>query len=362
MTRTALAHRRLELGLSQEKLAYKICAEAQILGETTATLASVTRHVKRIEAGQVANPTDPYKRLIARVLGCTAAELFGEPVVEAPAGDSFSVTSHKFLPAYVGAADIPELADRLHATPATGDHCHQATLEGAEVRLYPFGVAVAHLTEPRHPETIAELARWRVDSYTRNMTILSQQLAGLLHKPVIVEYVLSVYWLHESIWPTGQLESAVRLLSMPRVLLGETTPTRSPGAEECERVLLRGGFTHPGIVDFGVPGTSLGAASWSSVAYHPLVPSRALTPADVVEVEMLVQAVWCYARTICDRIETGQDPDVPERYGERFLRGIRSRCFTARGQESSAHRSMREAIVDTSGLADQLDAAMTALR
>jgi len=145
---------------------------------------------------------------------------------------------------------------------------------------------------------------------------------------------------------------------MPRVLLGEAQPGQAPDAEQRETALLRDGFTHPGITSFGVPGTSLGAASWSAVAYHPLDPSRALRQDNVVAVELLVQAAWCYARTICDGVEAGEQLTIPDELGFRFLQAMRSRCFTARPQESSAHRSMREAIVQTSGLADQFDAVI----
>ena len=198
-------------------------------------------------------------------------------------------------------------------------------------------------------------------SYPREMEWLSDTLTSALQRSAEASYVLSAYWLNDSIWPPAQLESAVRLMSMPRVLLGESGSAPDADAEQCEKALLRDGFTHPDIVSFGVPGTSLGAACWSSVAYHPLVPSRSLSESDLVRVELLVQAVWCYARAICDIVESGFDPALPSEYGVRFLRAMRSRCFTARAQESSAHRSMREAIVQTSGLADQLDAATASI-
>ena len=54
-------------------------------------------------------------------------------------------------------------------------------------------------------------------------------------------------------------------------------------------------------------------------------------------------------------VELGADPDVPREFGWRFLRGVRSRLVNERPQETSQHRAMREAIIDTSGLRRHLD-------
>lgn len=360
---TALFQRRNDLGLSHEKLAHKICIEARSTGDPVGTPTSVTRHVKRIEAGEIANPSGVYRRLIAQVLRCPQAELFGELASDGATVDAtLAITSHKFVPTFIGPDRAGQLADALgiptgQAIGIGHEHGGAATLH-----VYPWGVAMAHLVERLELANIADLARWRLTSYPRDMAWLSGALSELLGRPVDASYVLSVYWLDQSPWAGEQLASAVQLLSMPRVLLGEAQPEQAVGAEQCEAVLLRDGFSHPDIVLFGVPGTSLGAASWSSVAYHPLVPARALELDDLISVELLTQAVWCYARSICDRVEAGQDFELPDEFGIRFLRAMRSRCFTARPQESSAHRSMREAIVHTSGLADQIDAAIAAIR
>jgi transcriptional regulator with XRE-family HTH domain len=282
--------------------------------------------------------------------------------------EQIAVTSHKFVPLFVGPQSIPAIVDAfgLSIGESSAGQCWSGPIAhssgSARLYLFAWGTALAHIAENLELSTIAALARWRVKTYSRDIEWLGQQISAAVGYQTAAAYVFSVYWLDRGIWPAPRLEPAVRLLSMPRVLLGESDPEHAIGAEQYEDALLHAEFDDPGIVGFGVPGTSLGAASWSSVAYHPLVPPRALAPKDIVDVELLTQAIWSYARAICDQIEAGVDPTISPDYGIRFLRGMQSRCFTARPQESSAHRSMREAIVQTSGLADQLDAAMAALR
>jgi hypothetical protein len=81
-----------------------------------------------------------------------------------------------------------------------------------------------------------------------------------------------------------------------------------------------------------------------------------------VACELLVQAIWCYTHEILRQVEAGQDPVVPVEYGWRFLRGVRSRLTAPRALETGQHNSMRDAVLLTSGLSRQLEAAMDALR
>ena len=74
---------------------------------------------------------------------------------------------------------------------------------------------------------------------------------------------------------------------------------------------------------------------------------------------------WCrgYEGTsIADVVEAGDDPDVPEAYGWRFLRACLSRLTTARPRETGQHRMMRDAILSTSRLTTQLVNAHTIVR
>ncbi|MDQ4037767.1 MAG: hypothetical protein M3313_05330, partial [Actinomycetota bacterium] len=83
---------------------------------------------------------------------------------------------------------------------------------------------------------------------------------------------------------------------------------------------------------------------------------------ELVACELSVQAVWAYCDHLRQQVERGSDPVVAGEFGWRFLRGIRSRLTTERPQETSQHRSMREAVVETSGLARHLAQAVEILR
>jgi hypothetical protein len=132
-------------------------------------------------------------------------------------------------------------------------------------------------------------------------------------------------------------------------------------AQLVEQTLLRDGFDHPEIVDFGLKGISCAYASWSGVVYHPTAIGRSLTEHELVACELSVQAAWAYADYVRREVERGQDPIVPETYGWRHLRGVKSRLTTERPQETMQHRAMREAVVGTSGLVRRLDQALDAL-
>ena len=134
------------------------------------------------------------------------------------------------------------------------------------------------------------------------------------------------------------------------------------GPEAVEKSLLRDGFEHPEIVDYGVMGIAIGCASWSAVAYHALAPARALDEAAHVDVQLRTQAMWCYSRSILDQVEDGQDPAVPEGFGWRYLRAMRSKAVSPGAQESIQSLSMRRAIFATSHLDDQLASAIECLK
>jgi hypothetical protein len=90
--------------------------------------------------------------------------------------------------------------------------------------------------------------------------------------------------------------------------------------------------------------------------------SRCLAEHELVACELSVQAAWAYTDYVRQVVEAGEDPDVPPQDGWRYLRGLRSRLTTERPHETSQHRAMREAIVNTSGLLRRLDQAIDTLR
>jgi transcriptional regulator with XRE-family HTH domain len=338
---------------------------------------SLIKQISRVECGYTQVPDELYLRLWCEAFGVDAAELFGH--LDVAVGDEgralYSVTSHKIIPVYLSPAAAAVLVERAGLQPAGGqwwDGCLYAPVESpwgnADLYLWPWGVAVVHLREDLHPATITDLAIWRRATYPQARAWVDDLLTHGTGESVASAYTFSVYWLHQPKWRGDQLDTALRLLSMPAQLLNredddaDEASLRS-GGELVERTLLRdGGVDRADLRAFGSAGVSIGYASWSSIAYYPLAPRRAITPLELVACELLVQGVWCYTAAILDQVELGRDPVVPDGYGWRFLRAVRSRLFAARPLETGQTLSMREAVLVTSKLGPQVDAAIGALR
>ncbi len=102
--------------------------------------------------------------------------------------------------------------------------------------------------------------------------------------------------------------------------------------------------------------------AWSGVVYHAFDPQRALAEEEFVSLELAVQAIWVYCAYINSEAERDSDPVIGDGYGCCFLRAARSRLVNPRPQETGQHRSMRDAVVETSGLPAHLTLAMDALK
>ncbi len=285
---------------------------------------------------------------------------------------SFAVVSHKFIPAYLGA----DAAHRLSKEPSFRRfphdwlECHVTTIdnEAGPCRLYVFacGVAVFHVCEQLEFSSVTSLAAWRWRSYRSALDWTSSRLADLLNPiggdGVKSEYVLSLYWLQRPAWDGPDLDTAMRLISVPSVLISQEPSDQVQETDAAEQSIFLDGLCHPDLVSFGVQGVSMGYASWSGVSYYPLAADRALSVEDLVSCELTVQALWCYCHRILAEVEDGRDPTVAAGYGWRFMRAAHSRLAAARAQETSQHRLMREAILSTSGLSQRLRAAQEVLR
>ncbi|WP_232510774.1 hypothetical protein [Micromonospora maris] len=214
--------------------------------------------------------------------------------------------------------------------------------------------------------TIAALAVWRVASYGDNIKWAIDYLAPIA--PVEDEsavYVLGVHWVVEPAWPAELLGTALRIMSTPKVLLHRDRPMDDDHlahAELVEQSLLAESYDHAGIESFGVPGISVGYASWSGVVYHPISAERSLTEPEIISCELAIQSMWAYSDAIARQIEQGRDPRVPSEYGWRYLRGVRSRLTVSRLRETGQHQAMRRAILRTCDLMPALDQAIETLR
>ncbi|MEV0387902.1 hypothetical protein [Nonomuraea sp. NPDC050643] len=373
MPNTVLITRREAKGWSRIRAARELERAGLGRGLSVPDADAIEKALYRHETGRAACRDPLYIELYCLVYEATQHELFGHVTAPAPSqADTFGVRSHKFVCAFIGAEQAAGLVATGQAAPGEpcfGLACHvaEASHSSGPCHLYawPFGTAILHLAEDLNLPNIANLAIWRRRSYVENLRWASGHLSSLVGEAVNASYVLSLYWLHSPIWSGGELDTAVRIMSTPRVLLerdDEENDASLGHAELVERSLFTQGFDHAEIVPFGLKGIAIGHASWSGVVYCPLAPRRALTQEELVTTELATQAMWTYCEHINGQVEQGKDPYVPDEYGWRFLRGVRSRLTNARPQETSQHRSMRSAILETSGLLDHLAQAIDVLR
>lgn len=281
--------------------------------------------------------------------------------------DRLGLRSHKFIATHIGESAAQGLAENTH----TDEDGHsvisvQHSSGDCDLHVWPHGVAIFHLAEDLELPNIAHLAVWRYRSYEQNLDWATTRLRELTGDHTITAaYVLSLYWLDRPTWAGRLLDTAVRILCAPRVLVDRDKAGSDDclaAAEQAERELLAEGFDPNGMRSFSIAGVSVGYASWSGVAYHPIDPARCLAEKDLVAYELRMQSIWAYCDHINSQVEQGSDPIVGDGHGWRFLRGARSRLANPRSQETGQHRSMREAVLETSGLAGHLQQAIEALR
>ncbi len=335
---------------------------------------NLQKQIYRLERGQVHVPDEFYTRLFCSFFEKSAHELFGitEDAPTGPGAARWNVRSHKFIPSHIGPEHAQRLLNIPGFSPLQDDWLPGSTTPvdredgDCHLAVWPFGVAMFHLVEDLEFGSIAELAVWRIQSYETDTAWAQQRLRALTGSDQVEPpYVLSAYWVQEAPCSGPELQTALRLMCIPRSLLDrDADDATSPlaHAQLVERSLLRDGFDHPEMVDFGMQGIAHGLASWSGVVYHPTAPTRCTPEDELVACELAAQAVWAYCHFIRTEIEQGRDPVVPPQYGWRFLRGIQSRLTTARPRETEQHRAMREAIVSTSGLAEHLPLAVETLK
>lgn len=362
-------------GYSQRQLAVHARAVGLQLGLAAPELDAICKQIYRLERGTTARPgEDFYLPALCGALEKSGHELFGEvPVTSITSSEGWRVTSHKFVPIYIGAECADELAADERFTERVCDWLSARSLATlypggtCTLTLFDFGVLVAEIVEELSFQSIAEFAVWRKASYVS----AHEQVAGLVHTqfPAIVAdptYVLSTYRVAEPYWHGEDLHTAMRLLCTPSVLLewhhGEPPVHVLANAEVAERACFRDGFNRPDIEDFGIDGVAVAYASWSGVSYLALSPARAIPADELASFETVVQALWCYTNMIAGVVEDGLDPIVPEAFGWRFLRACHSRLTTARPQETGQQRMMKDAILNTSRLTTQLVDAHATLR
>ncbi|MDI5936968.1 MULTISPECIES: hypothetical protein [unclassified Micromonospora] len=338
----------------------------------TPTVEAIEKAMYRHETGRVA-VTDPiYRQLYCLAYDAKPHDLFGELATGAEDRPHFSVRSHKFVPAFVGAEGAALLRESAGCTPAAEQWypCHSTPVAhpegGCTLYVWPCGSVVFHLVEAVEFSTIAALAFWRKVSYGDNIRWATEFVSRFV--PDVDEstmYVFGTHWLAEPAWPTDLTETALRIMATPSVLLHRDRvmdDEHLAHAELIEQSLLSDAYDHGGIESFGVRGISSGYASWSGVVYHPVAVDRSLTESELVACGLAIQSMWVYTDAITRQIEQGKDPEVSPGYGWRYLRGVRSRLTTSRPRETGQHQAMRRAVLQTSDLMPALEQAIETLR
>ncbi len=226
------------------------------------------------------------------------------------------------------------------------------------VVAFPFGVLVAHVREERTFETIGSLAEWRRQSYIDLHGLMQGALdthGSLLSHEVerpTPSHVLSLYYVAKYGWPEHEHRAALGLLAMPSVLLGRPDDDdQPPHPSDTEDAYLREGFVAAELHDFGVQRVAHGFAAWSGVSYAPIDKRRSLKEADLVELELLVQAAWCYANVISESDAAAATATIADH--SRLARALSHAGPTENTQLCLA----REAIVETSRIQGLLSAA-----
>ncbi|WP_246273641.1 hypothetical protein [Phytohabitans houttuyneae] len=334
-------------------------------------LESLEKALYRHETGRAQVRDEAYRRLYCLAYDASPQELFGYMEHEANSDGETTIRSHKFITAFVGADSVEAVRCRLTPRQAEGQwlDCQVSDYPSpygeCKVYLWSFGAVIFHLVEELSPASLATLSVWRYRSYRENLGWATAEIRRIL--PAFqseASYVLSAYWVQQAAWSGDKLDTALRILCMPKVLLDRNADSADAlgHAELVERSLLDQGFSHPEMAPFGVKGISIGYASWSGVVYCPLAEQRCLTEEEVVAAELATQALWTYCAHINGEVEHGRDPAMPAEYGWRFLRAMRSRLVNPRPQETGQHRSMRAAILDTSGITNHLSQAIETVR
>lgn len=323
---------------------------------------SIEKAIQRHESGRTRAPEEPYIRLYCEAFQSTPHELFGDLDHIGATGSTFDVTNHKFLPIYLGADAVRILGHRLDGSPRILDwaECWVADIDhwSGRCQVYGFewGVIVLHLVEEVQSESLAGVARWRRETHRRERDWAEAHLNSLLGDLVPQtrpEYVLSAWWMTRPKWEGAELETAMRILCTPRVLLDHGPDARLEHAEMVERSLLEDGYDDPRIVAFGVQGVSIGYASWAGVTYFPRAERRALTEDQMGALQVVVQALWCYCHHLRSQVAGGVDPALDSRHGWRWLRGMKAR-LGGQPQETAQHAAFRSAVLQTSELSNHL--------
>lgn len=307
------------------------------------------------------------------MFGAATLDAQGEGVRGRAQVRTFTLRNHKFIPTFIGVDSARRVVDHLAMSPVADPtqhyRCnlvHPRNQVECTLWVWPFGVAMCHLSEVVEFPNLAQYAVWHRRVYDEQMNWANEQISSLLQTNAGAQYAMPVNWVLRSMWPQSTLHTALRILTTPRILLQRTAGTNESSdlahAELVERALFERSLDQFDSSQFGIEGISEGLASWSGVVYFPIVPQRALSESEILGYERTVQAAWSYCDWIRTQVELGHDPDVPSQYGRRLLRALRSIITNPRPEENPQVYPFRIAILETSGITEHLKQATDAVR
>lgn len=354
---------------SRDRLVIEFEQAATQLGVRAPERSAMAKAIYRHETGRAELRDEIYVQLYCAVYDLRPHELLGAARTGEAGPSTCTLTSHRFVPIRIdadGGTDATSQVLGLTPSTALGVVCDRGSVPRADgpadLYVFPWGVAVFHLADTLTVPNLSAVAAWR-----RRTCAPTQAWASDVIRTAVgsaeptAHYVMSAFWLDSPPWSGPTLTTAMRLLAKPRVLLGRPDNSGEPSAahaEQTERMLLRDGFHDGRIDDFGIQGISVGCATWGGVSYCPLSAPRALPAAAIIELESVVQALWCFCHHLREQVERGDDPAPASGYGWRWLRAMQSRLTVARPNESGQHVALRESVLAASGLADHLATAV----
>jgi DNA-binding winged helix-turn-helix (wHTH) protein len=284
------------------------------------------------------------------------------PSVNATVPDEYLVSSHLFVPIYLGAGVFEENKGDLKESPWV--RYRESPLGEGRLCILHNGIAVWHLTKTMRFQSMSVVARWRRQIYDEILdekSGLTKHIEKLIHdvgsrsgsilpnkigKP---GYVLSAMLLESPRWSNiHRIKNAVRLLSS-LTPLDSKLKRKKEEERALERRILEDGFVDPEMREFGVRGRDIGFASWDGVSYFSLDSTSSGIMHDLIEFEIAVQATWWFAKCLSDEMMT-YGKSLKARLGDEIeaLQEMFARVESIGPRETPSQRTMIEAILHTS--------------
>ncbi len=229
-----------------------------------------------------------------------------------------------------------------------------APLDGRDVVVFPFHVAVLHEIVELEMPSLTDVCVWRqelihpvADAAAREL----EQRAGIQPRIHDVEpYCLTCFEVVDLPWDGAPRRKALEILALPSELGRAGLSSRAAALATEEQFLYRQD-RHQDLVNFGGEDWA-GFASWSAVSFE-VSPDDSEFARDVIELEIQLQALWCYCNC-AEALGSLRSKD----YGAVFLRRSARRLSKPNATEHISRRLMREALQKTSRIEDMIEVAI----